>query len=42
MFDNIVTNNQVNFNDLEKKIYKPRPSLPASPSIRNDDGSGPS
>ena len=22
MFDNIVTNNQVNFNDLEKKIYK--------------------
>lgn len=22
MFDNIVTNNQINFNDLEKKIYK--------------------
>ena len=22
MFDNIVANNEINFNDLEKKIYK--------------------
>ena len=22
MFDNIVTNNEINFNELEKKIYK--------------------